>query len=55
MRAVLGHVGALQGAGDLVTIDNWAYSPTYSLPNWPRVGCSSCKSGYTRSYKQSLP
>ena len=36
----------LEGSWDLRTTYNWAYNPTYSLPKWPYVGCTSCKYAY---------
>ena len=34
---------------------NWAYHPTYSLPNWPYVGGPSCKYGYEPSVVTKSP
>ena len=33
---------------------NWAYKPTYNVPNWPYGGYPTYKSGYKPSYKELL-
>ena len=42
----------MRGSWDLVTTYGWAHNPTYSLPNWPHVGCPSCKYGYLQLKKE---
>ena len=41
----------LGGSLDLVATYDWAHNPTYSLSNWPCVGCQSCKYGHKPSCK----
>ena len=33
----------LEGSWDVLITYNWASSPTYSLPEWPYVGCQNYK------------
>ena len=41
-----GWLYVLGGLWDLVTTYMWAYTPKYSLPDWPCIGHPHCKLGY---------